>query len=38
MLEYLDSKNKNKQMPVRNFYNNTFFELLNDAIFALKKK
>jgi len=25
-------------MPVRKFFNNTFGSLINDAIFALKKK
>lgn len=38
MLSQLESKSKNKNMPVRNFYNNTFGQILNDAIFALKKK
>lgn len=38
MLAQLESKSKNKNMPVRNFYNNTFGQILNDAIFALKKK
>ena len=38
MLDYLDSKSKNAKMPVRNFYNNTFGQILNDAIFALKKR
>lgn len=38
MQEYLDSKSKNAKMPVRNFYNNTFGQILNDAIFSLKKR
>ena len=38
MLERLDSKSKNAKMPVRNFYNNTFKEIVNDAIFELKKR
>lgn len=38
MLEYLEKKEKNQKMPVRKFYNNSFGQILNDAIFALKKK
>ena len=38
MLEYLEKKDKNQKMPVRKFYNNTFGQILNDAIFALMKK
>ena len=35
MQEYLEKKDKNQKMPVRKFYNNTFSQRLNDAIFAL---
>lgn len=38
MNEYLDTKHKNQKMPARKFYNNTFGQILNDAIFALKKR
>jgi len=38
MIDYLESKSKNREMPVRNFYNNTYGQILNDAIFALKKR
>ena len=38
MHDYLDSKSKNAKMPVRNFYDNTFGQILNDAIFALKRR
>lgn len=38
MLEYLEKKDKNQKMPVRKFYNNTFGQILNDAIFALQKR
>lgn len=38
MLKHVEDKDKNEKMPVRKFYNNTFKELLNDAIFALNKK
>ena len=38
MQDYLDSKSKNAKMPVRNFYYNTFCQILNDAIFALKRR
>jgi hypothetical protein len=38
MIDYLDSKSKNAKMPVRNFYDNTFGQILNDAIFALKRR
>lgn len=30
-------KDATKKMPVRKFFNNTFGQLLNDAIFALQK-
>lgn len=38
LLELIEKKSKHKKMPVRKFFNNTFGTLLNDAIFALKKK
>jgi len=38
MLKYLEEKGKNAKMPVRNFYDNTFGQILNDAIFALKRR
>ena len=38
MLEYLEKKDKNQKIPVRKFYNNTFGQILNDAIFALQKR
>jgi hypothetical protein len=38
MHEYLEHKDKNEKMPVRKFFNNSFGQILNDAIFALKKK
>ena len=31
-------KTQQDRMPVRKYYNNVFKELLNDAIFALKKQ
>ena len=37
MLQHLE-KMKLKKMPVRKFFNNTFGTILNDALFALKKK
>lgn len=37
-MELIEKKDNIKKMPVRKFYNNTFGTLLNDAIFALKKK
>lgn len=37
-MELVEKKDKIKKMPVRKFFNNTFGTLLNDAIFALKKK
>ena len=33
-----DKEQGQKKMPVRKFFNNTFGTILNDAIFALKKK
>jgi hypothetical protein len=38
MLELLETKGSHKKMPVRKFFNNTFGTILNDALFALKKK
>lgn len=38
LLDLIEKKDKSKKMPVRKFFNNTFGTLLNDAIFALKKK
>lgn len=37
MLDYLEKKEKHQKMPVRKYYNNIFKEVLNDAIFQLKK-
>lgn len=37
MLDYLEKKENHKRMPVRKYYNNIFKEVLNDAIFQLKK-
>lgn len=38
MLQLLEKKKNHKKMPVRKFFNNTFGTILNDALFALKKK
>ena len=38
MIKLLDNKSSQKKMPVRKFFNNTFGTILNDALFALKKK
>jgi len=38
MLALLEKKSSTKKMPVRKFFNNTFGTILNDALFALKKK
>ena len=38
MSKYLENTDKNEKMPVRKFFNNTFGQMLNDAIFALQKK
>jgi len=38
LLKSVEEKDHNKNMPVRMFYRNTFADLVNDAIFALKKK
>ena len=37
MSKYIENTEKNEKMPVRKFFNNTFDQLLNDAIFALQK-
>jgi hypothetical protein len=38
ILTLIENKEQQKRMPVRKFFNNTFGTILNDAIFALKKK
>lgn len=38
ILSLVEIKEHQKKMPVRKFFNNTFGTILNDAIFALKKK
>lgn len=38
VLNMIEQDEKKDKMPVRKFFNNTFGTLLNDAIFALKKK
>ena len=38
VLQLVEFKENTKRMPVRKFFNNTFSNILNDAIFALKKK
>lgn len=38
ILALVETRELQKKMPVRKFFNNTFGTLLNDAIFALKKK
>lgn len=38
MVKHVEEKDKNERMPVRKFYNNTFGQLVNDALFALNKK
>lgn len=38
ILALIENKEQQKKMPVRKFFNNTFGTILNDAIFALKKK
>ena len=38
VLELVEKKDSSKKMPVRKFFNNTFANILNDAIFELKKK
>ncbi len=37
MSKHIENTDKNEKMPVRKFFNNTFDQLLNDAIFALQK-
>ena len=38
LLKKVESKDNNQKMPVRMFFRHTFGNLVNDAIFALKKK
>lgn len=38
LLKMAENKEKNNNMPVRKFFQNTFENRLNDAIFALKRK
>lgn len=38
LLKSCEEKDRNKNMPVRMFYRNTFADSVNMAIFALKKK
>ena len=38
MQRYIENTDKNEKMPVRKFFNNTFGQLLNDALFSLKKR
>jgi hypothetical protein len=38
MLEHLETKDKQSKLPVRKFYNNSFGFIVNDAIFALKRR
>lgn len=38
LLELIEKAEDHEKMPVRKFFNNTFQQLLNDAIFQLKKK
>ena len=38
ILQQVENKDSIRKMPVRKFFNNTFSNILNDAIFALKKK
>jgi hypothetical protein len=38
MLANIEKKSENHKMPVRKFFDNTFGNLLNDALFDLKKK
>jgi hypothetical protein len=38
ILSLIENKETHRKMPVRKFFNNTFGTILNDAIFALKKK
>jgi hypothetical protein len=38
ILKNIEAKEKNEKMPVRMFFRHTFGNLVNDAIFSLKKK
>jgi len=38
LLKVLDDKEEHEKMPLRKFFNNTFGNILNDAVFALMKK
>ncbi len=38
MLKLVEDKDKRKKMNVRKFFNNTFGQVLNNAMFQLKKK
>ena len=38
LLRVLDDKEEHEKMPLRKFFNNTFGNILNDAVFALMKK
>jgi hypothetical protein len=38
MIENAEEKDKNQNMPVRMFYRNTFGDIINTAMFELKKK
>ena len=38
LLKLIEDKSQHKKMPARKFLMNTFGTILNDALFALKKK
>lgn len=38
ILKNFEDKDENKHMPVRKFFDNTFGNILNDALFALQKE
>lgn len=38
LLKVLEDKEEHEKMPLRKFFNNTFGNILNDAVFALMKK
>ena len=38
MLKNIEDKKENCKMPVRKFFDNTFGNLLNDALFKLQKR
>jgi len=38
LLQMIENRDDHEKMPVRKFFNNTFGTLINDALFALKKK